>query len=348
MEQIIATRAHQLPGRAVPVKASPSRASVAAWLALASKDPSHLLALAFSSLAGRARLPTLGESFRADARAQGLDDMALSSPMQRLWQPAALLALRTLSEGGARMDGFVFYSRDERPGAAGREALCAAGPEALAMADLPPPWCPSRAATFFLDDGSTLPAGSSLEGPEAAPTMAALAAALGSETRARVFAVAHEWAHCWQALRGFPAGAAAARMSHGRHAACALAYLDDLSRRERFSQPGPAGAALRLVEESFCDAAGAWTVEAAGLGPAASQVAAFRDRRRAVESDPSYGTSEMLMAALPPGYPFPRRFPDFAERALAAIAPIGARAFGSRRRIAKPCLASSLGPTLLL
>lgn len=213
-------------------------------------------------------LPKFGSLCSRVAKAMGLSPLAFASEKQRLWMRAAEDALKELADGGALTAGYNFIAYDERWSTAPLNLLFSSGAERYGK-----PSGKSVAHSLALPAGQFPPVslravGASLEGRRASSFIEDFARECGSAQEARVFAVAHEFAHAWQTAHGFV---------HIRSAAekCAadspiaqemISIIDSYGnspptpREER----QPAYVCRILFEESVADAIGCWVLARRG------------------------------------------------------------------------------------
>jgi hypothetical protein len=272
-------------------------------------------------------LPSFGHLCSKACSWLGIDPSLASSLTQRDWIESAHRAISLLDPLGSHVPQFRLLARDGRPWPRRIDRAWEAMARRLGSLDArhggPHGLASLTSALSRSGDGSFEHVAQISPDAKADPLFSSLALCLGSESLARSFVVAHEWAHAWQAERHYPVGKSAAIAANSLLSVAALDLLRSFSGRHAPSATQPQGLshkaaamALKTVEEAFCDSAGCWVAERLGCHGAASKIAAFRKATAHIaHASESYHNHDIILAMMPPGAPLPPDFASFAAQA---------------------------------
>lgn len=231
---------------------------------------------------------------------------------QRAWVLAADATLKAMRERGAFLAGYQVIAYPSSAAARKVESLAAGfrrSAQGLGAS-------PALNRTSRLRSGRLFFCAAAADTPESEIFRRHLAHALGSEYAGRSFIVAHEFAHAWQARNGYEAIRRLCLDVGGIFGAEVAEFADPFRLDGRKS---PAARLFSRLEESFCDAAAAWSLSIQGHRAPYEAAAAFRDARFGQRSASApYRTSWLLdkLAAL--GGEPASDFEVFWSQALAA------------------------------
>lgn len=252
-------------------------------------------------------LPRFGSLCSRFAKAIGIEPLALASEKQRLWARAAEEALGTLSTGGAFTEGYHFMAYDERWSTAALNLLFSSGAERYGK-----PSGESVAHSMAMPATQFPPTslravGASRETKRAAPFVEELSAALGSSLDARVFVVAHEFAHAWQSAHGFVhIRQVVQKISKESTMAQEIMSIIDsygASSPTKEDQRSPPHLCRILLEESVADAIGCWVLARRGAKNPFLAVSKVRDKAQREEGMDLAHYSSWLLAFIDARHP---------------------------------------------
>jgi hypothetical protein len=223
--------------------------------------------------------------------------------------------LALLEGSGARLDGFTFIVRDERPWAKFAESAVAEFYPAGAEHAQPPKGSPASSSNY-LSKGKAIHAASSREAPGQFKGMAALDSVLDDPLAARIFVCAHEWGHSLLASRSHDYALHAAIAAEGPDGSLAMRIgkRREASRIDGFGHDSRT-LPIAQAEEAFCDAVGCFVLGLRGMDGILPKICAYRKALARIDRSPDHDHHKILSNFFG-DKAMPLNFGEFMDRAL--------------------------------
>lgn len=235
-----------------------------------------------------AQLPPLAAAIDSIARRLDASPLRFASASQRAWICAANATLESLRGKGASLEDYRLIAYPASAFARLIESLASSWRRSARGLGRSPALNRATKAS----KGRVLSSAVAADTAESRKFMDGLSHALGSGYAARSFIVAHEFAHAWQASRRHELITELCARIGGMFAIEVSLFCDPFRSDGRTSN---AGKLFSLLEESLCDALGAWALLVQGHCKPFEAASTFRaEQARGRPLDFPYRTSWLL------------------------------------------------------